>query len=376
MKIFPLRFSAFILCIAIYLGSAPSVSANGAPAVSAKSAILVESTSGETAFAKNEFERLPMASTTKIMTALVAIENCTDLSRTVKIDPAACGIEGSSIYLKADEALTMAQLLYALLLESANDAATAVAIEIAGSVEKFADMMNDTAKRLGMKDSHFTNSHGLDHEEHYTTASDMAKLAVYAMNNDAFLKIVSTGKATIPLNGDEGTRILVNHNKLLKLYDGAIGIKTGFTKRSGRCLVSAAERNGVRLIAVTLCAPDDWNDHSAMLDFGFTKYKHTDVVQQGSLTHSIPVTGGKTDVVTVQNRDSFKTVLPGDSPEIRCVVEAPRFVYAPVNEGDILGYARYYSGNKELCKIPLYALSSIGVKEKQSLWQRILDLYK
>lgn len=377
MKIFSLRLSATIFAVIICLTAViPTFAESGVPEVSAKSAVLAEGESGDIVWSKNENERLPMASTTKIMSALVAIERCSDLQKEVKIDSAACGIEGSSIYLKEGERLTLEQLLYALLLESANDSACAIAIEIAGSVEKFAELMNETAEKIGMNDSHFTNPHGLDHEEHYTTAADMAKLAVYALKNEDFARIVSTYKTTIPMNGDEGTRLLLNHNKLLKYYEGAVGVKTGFTKRSGRCLVSAAERDGVTMVAVTLSAPDDWNDHCEMLDYGFTKYKRVDIASPGSVVLSLPVTGSTTDVVTISNRDSAHLCLPTDSPEIKCVIEAPRFVYAPVNEGDILGYACYSVGDKEIIRLPLYADSDLERVEKPSLWERIKELYK
>ncbi len=366
----------FLIIIIICISFAPSVCAESPlPSVSAKSAVLAEGESGTVIWSKNGSERLPMASTTKVMTALCVLENYPDISKTVTVDKSACGVEGSSVYLKAGEKLTMEQLLQALLLESANDAAVAIAVEISGSVDNFADLMNETAAELGMKDSHFTNPHGLDHEDHYTTAEDMAKLAAAALKNEDFAKIVSTYKTTIPMNGDEGTRLLLNHNKMLKYYDGAIGVKTGFTKRSGRCLVSAAERNGVTMIAVTLCAPDDWNDHREMLDYGFSMYKRLDIAELGSVTYSIPVTGGSVSSVTITNKDECHLCVPADSPEVRCVIEAPRFTFAPVSAGDILGYACYYLGDSEIVRIPLYAESGCNAKEKPSLWKRILELY-
>ncbi|MBE6707715.1 MAG: D-alanyl-D-alanine carboxypeptidase [Ruminococcaceae bacterium] len=376
MKIFSLsRVVPFLLFICTVVCAVP-VSAGTAPiGVSAKSAVLVEGDSGHIVWSKNSGEKLPMASTTKIMTALVAIENYSDLDAMVKINGKACGVEGSSVYLKAGEELTMRQLLQALLLESANDAACAIAIEVAGSVEKFAVLMNETAKRLEMNSSHFTNPHGLDHEEHYTTAEDMAKLTVAALKNKDFAEIVSTYKTTIPLNGDEGTRLLLNHNKLLKYYDGAVGVKTGFTKRSGRCLVSAAVRDGVTMIAVTLSAPDDWNDHRAMLDFGFSAYRHIDAASPGSVSHSIPVSRGSIPSVTVKNRDSFGLSMPNDSPEIRCVIEAPRFIIAPVKKDDVLGYACYYLGNEEVARLPLYAECGCDRLKDPSLLDKILRLF-
>ena len=242
------------------------------PSVSAESAVLIEAQSGNVIYSKNTDQRLPMASTTKIITALTALSQAhPDTVITANAD--AVGVEGSSIYLVEGEALTLEQLLYALLLESANDAAVAIAIGVSGSVEAFAEQMNLLADVLGLQDTHFVNPHGLDHEDHYTTASELAKLTRYALQNELIREIVGTRKTTIPHPGEVGTRLLVNHNKLLRLYEDCIGVKTGFTKRSGRCLVSAAERDGVTLIAVTLNAPNDWNDHTAMLDYGFAKYE-------------------------------------------------------------------------------------------------------
>ena len=210
-----------------------------------------------------------MASTTKIMTALVAIES-SPLDKNVMISDMAIGTEGSSLYLKKGEIMSMSDLLMGLMLRSANDAAAAIAYEISGSIEAFADKMNEKAASIGVTDTHFTNPHGLDDENHYTTAADLAIITAEALKNDTFLEIVSTEKCIIK-NFDGEARLLTNHNKLLSLYDGAIGVKTGFTKKSGRCLVGAAERDGMRLIAVTINAPDDWNDHEALFDFGFSR---------------------------------------------------------------------------------------------------------
>lgn len=376
MKIFSLRRVAAFIVIFCTVFSAIPVSANpDSISVSAKSAVLMEGDGRKIVWSKNPRERLPMASTTKIMTALAALENYPDLSAVVKIDAKACGVEGSSVYLKAGEELTMKQLLQALLLESANDAACAIAIAVSGSVEKFAVLMNDTAQKLGMENSHFTNPHGLDHEEHYTTAEDMAILTAYALKNKDFSEIVSTYKTTIPMNGDEGTRLLLNHNKLLKYYDGAIGVKTGFTKRSGRCLVSAAKRDGVTMIAVTLSAPDDWNDHRAMLDLGFASYKHIEAASPGSVTHTIPVSFGTESYVVIKNKDGFELSVPIGSPEIRCVIEAPRFVFAPVIKDAVLGYACYYIGDEEIARLPLYSESECDRLKDPSLLDKILGLF-
>ena len=240
--------------------------------LSAQSAIMIEAGSGEVVYSKNPDQRMPMASTTKIMTALVALENC-DLQKKVTVSRDATNIEGSSIYLYPGEEMTMLDLLYGMMLESATDAAAAIAIEIGGDIEGFADMMNEKARALGLENTHFDNPHGLDSEEHYTTARELAIIAREAYSHPKFKEIASTLKKTIPLDGDEGARLLINHNKLLRRYEGATGIKTGFTKKSGRCLVSSARKDSLEFIAVTLNSPDDWNDHKKMLDLGFSRYE-------------------------------------------------------------------------------------------------------
>lgn len=347
------------------------------PDVSAKAAVLMDADSGTILGAKNPDERLPMASTTKIMTALVAIENA-DISRIVEVSPAAVGVEGSSIYLYAGEELSLSDLLYALLLESANDAAAAIAIEIGGSLEGFAEMMNEKASSLGLRDTHFENPHGLDGKEHYTTAHDLALIARAALENEVFAKIVSTYKKTIPLSSTDGVRLLINHNKLLKSYDGAIGVKTGFTKKSGRCLVSAAERDGLRLICVTLNAPDDWRDHKTMLDHGFSHYSSQLLCAQGEMADILPVVGGKTDHVTAICDREVRLTLPRAAlNNLERRIELSRFEYAPVSEGERIGTVIFTLNGEEVARAPLIAgYSSEKLSYKKSLWERIISFLK
>lgn len=340
-----------------------SASAEGL-SVSAKSAILIEAESGTVLYQKNAFVKLPMASTTKIMTALVAIESG-DIDRKVKTDDRARGVEGSSIYLAKDETLTMRQLIYALMLASANDAAAAIAYEVAGGIEDFSELMNRKAKKLGLSSTHFTNPHGLHDEKHYTTALDLAKLAAAALENDIFLEICSTKTQKIPLNGDEGVRYLSNHNKLLRLYKGCIGVKTGFTKASGRCLVSAAERDGLRLVAVTLNAPDDWRDHSAMLDFGFERYTRLILADKGEFTATLPVMGGSVSEVTVTNSESLSAFLPKDDGELSYVIESNRPLIAPIAQNTKVGKITYFRDGQEIASSPLLAASEVEVVQKK-----------
>ena len=307
------------------------------PSVSAESAVLIDLESQAVLFEHNISKRLGMASTTKIMTALIAAERA-ELSALVQIPDEAIGVEGSSIYLARGEALTMEELLLALLLQSANDAATAIAIAVAGSIEAFADIMNERVSEMGLQNTHFTNPHGLYDDEHYTTAYDLAIISAHALKNETIAKIFSTYKATLPISSECQKRVLVNHNKLLKLYRGAIGVKTGFTKKTGRCLVSAAERDGLTLIAVTLNAPDDWRDHMSMLDFGFANFESVTIAEPGAFSYSLPATGGERESVTLTNATSLKMTLPKERGAVHYSVETlHRFEFAPIFKGDELG---------------------------------------
>jgi D-alanyl-D-alanine carboxypeptidase len=309
------------------------------------------------------------------MTALVAIEYG-DLDETIEIPSAAVGVEGSSIYLYTGEKLTLEDLLYALMLESANDAAAAIAIAIAGNEEEFAALMNDKAAEIGLSDTHFTNPHGLDSSEHFTTALDLAHLAAYALKNETFRKIVSTRKTTIPLNGSEGVRLLINHNKMLRTYNGAIGVKTGYTRRSGRCLVSAAEREGLTLVAVTLNAPNDWNDHKKLLDYGFSSYVSIKLIGAGEYDLMMPVTGGSSEWVRCTNSNEVRVTLPKTHGVISCLIECPHFVYAPVKSSDIAGTLVYTCGGKVISQsdiIAVYPVESAG--SRRGLWNWLKSLF-
>lgn len=367
-------FAAAILLLLPLCSVFAAAESASAGDVSAQAAILVEASNGEVIYEKNPHEKLPMASTTKIMTAVVALEHG-DLSKTVQIAEGACGVEGSSIYLTAGEELTLEDLLYALMLESANDAAAAIAYEVAGGIDQFAELMNQTAEKIGLTESHFTNPHGLDHEAHYTTAYDLAKLTAYALRNDQFRTIVSTYKHQIPLRGDEGVRVLLNHNKLLRISEDVIGVKTGFTKRSGRCLVSAAERDGVRVIAVTLNAPDDWRDHQLLHEAGFARYHLERLAEPGQFTFDIPCPTAENGVVTVTNTDSLSACLKNGT-EVTYVAEAPHLQMPPVNSGDVLGRVIFSANGKTIGEIPLYAQNTVAEPEdNRSLGQKILDKF-
>lgn len=336
--------------------------------VSARSAVLYVPESGEALFTKNADARMPMASTTKIMTALVAIEN-SELSERVEIDGRAVGTEGSSAYLRDGDVLTMEELLYALMLQSANDAAVAIACHVAGGIEEFAGIMNERAEKIGLTDTHFTNPHGLDDEEHYTTARELARIAAVAMESPIFRKICATYKKTFKT--EERERTYVNHNKLLTRYDDAVGIKTGFTKKSGRCLVAAAERDGLTLISVTLDAPSDWSDHERMLECGFDTVEKIELANTGDISYDVPVIGGTVDKVLVANEETAAVVRTRGEYEIKSYVRLEPFVIAPIKRGTVLGSVVFTLDGEEVARIALKAQDSVEKKKEPSFFERI-----
>ena len=351
------------------------------PSLSAEGALLMEADSGAVVCEKNAHTRLPMASTTKMMTALVALELASP-DTVICVDGRAVGTEGSSIYLCEGEKLTLEELLYALMLESANDAAVAIAIGVSGSEEAFVDAMNQKASSLGLADTHFANPHGLDAEAHYTTAYELALIARALLRNPLLKTIVSTRKTIISHQRTDGVRLLVNHNKMLRLYEGCIGVKTGYTQKSGRCLVSAAERDGVTMIAVTLQSPDDWNDHTKLLDYGFSIFRKIELCP-ADFRLCLPVVGGNDAYVVLGVEQVVSVTLPLGAGVIEQSIECSRHAFAPVKEGDICGRMVFVcdtngDGVKETVgDVPLIAQYSVErYSQRLTLWQRFLRWWK
>ena len=309
------------------------------------------------------------------MTALVALENAL-LSDVVTVAPEACGIEGSSVYLFPEERITMEALLYALMLQSANDAAEAIAYAVSGSAENFVALMNEKALGLGLVDTHFDNPHGLDGATHYTTALELAKITAEALKNETLRQIVGTEKKTIPLHNGEATRLLVNHNRLLRDYDDVIGVKTGYTRACGRTLVSAAEQNGVTLICVTLDDGNDWADHRALLDYGFSLYESVTLADIGDITLDVPVCGGVRETVAVCNTARVTVNLPKGTDDIHIVIELPRFVYGGISAGQTIGTVRFFENGREIGSAPLVSQEDVPkVREKQNIFRKWLSFF-
>ena len=349
------RAAALLLVLAAMV---PSVRAN-AVSVSAESAVLMCAETGEVLFEKAAHERRPMASTTKIMTALLTLEEACP-QRTVVVTPEMVAVEGTSMGLLSGDTVSYYALACGMLLSSGNDAANTAATALCGSLQSFADRMNERAAKIGMTDTHFVTPSGLDDEAHYSTAYDMALLAIEALKNAQFADICARESVRLQFGNPPYPRTLTNHNRLLRLYDGCVGVKTGFTKKSGRCLVSAAKRDGVTLVAVTLRDPDDWNDHIALFEAGFSKV-HCVLLDGDVSGVRVPVTGGTDSAVGVScaTEPCALSVVPEN---VRRTVYLQPFLYAPVPKGTVVGRAVYAHDGKTVCTVDLVTDAEVSAR--------------
>ncbi|HHX71700.1 MAG TPA: D-alanyl-D-alanine carboxypeptidase [Clostridiales bacterium] len=324
------------------------------PRVSAQSYVLMDADTGKIWAAIKPDVRLPIASTTKVMTAYVAIVLSEgDLSQKLTATDAHVRVEGSRMYLRAGESLTLEELLYGLMLASGNDAALTIAEGLSGSVDAFVAEMNRMAQTLGLKDTHFTNPSGLPDDNHYSTAQDMAKLMAVAMRDPTFAKITGTREKV--LTG----RTVANHNRLLKTYAGLDGGKTGFTKAAGRCLITTAARNGRRLVVVTLNAPSDWKDHTALYDYGFSLYSEKLEFSKGTVPVSLHIVGSKTLTVPLYSEEEVSlTLTASEKQALKLIYYLPKFAYAPIDKNVPVGHITFMSEQRILATIKLYTAES------------------
>ena len=371
------KIASFFLAVAVFAATDFSCfAALSEPTVSAESAIVLCASTGEVLYEKDAYTKRAMASTTKIMSALLACESGR-LADTVTVTQKMAQIEGTSMGLLAGDTVTIRGLVYGMLLSSGNDAANTVAIALGGSVKAFVAKMNEKAEALGMKNTHFMNPSGLTEDGHYSTAYDMALLAAAALQNEVFASICSSEEAVVYYGNPPYRRVLTNHNRLLSMYDGATGVKTGYTKAAGRCLVSSAQRDGITLIAVTLCAPDDWNDHAAMLDYGFSISRTRS--ESLSLNNiAIPVVGGSASTVLAEAQADFYVT---DGAEWQYAVYHTPFLYAPASAGDVVGFVEIYTNERHLMRVPLYLSygcerSVVTAEEDTSFMERLLEWIK
>ena len=331
------------LCFILVFLSFPflkfTVNASNLPTISAKSAVVINGLTREVIYSKDKDKQLSMASTTKIMTSLLLIESgLLDKEYTVTKDAI---VEGSSIGLKAGDVISGRNLLAGMMLESGNDAATASAIWISGSVNAFADKMNQKAKEIGMQNTNFVTPSGLDSNEHYSTAYDMAILAAKALESKEFREISSTVSMSATYGTPPQSHNFYNHNKLLTEYDGALGVKTGYTKKSGRCLVSAAQRDGKLIIVVTLSDPNDWQDHKALLDYGMSEVECCDITYKGGELETA-VVGSDISLVSLAVPKRVAGLCEQEKEYVSYKIETQSFIYAPTVAGQPAGKIHYY----------------------------------
>ncbi|MDE7231252.1 MAG: D-alanyl-D-alanine carboxypeptidase [Oscillospiraceae bacterium] len=339
------------------------------PGVSAVSAVVIEAETGTVLFSKNMSEQRAMASTTKIMTAILTIE-AGDLDREFTVDSFAIMVEGTSMGLREGDRVSRRDLLYGIMLPSGNDAANAAAVSVSGSVAAFVEKMNAKAGSLGLLNTHFANPSGLDANGHYTTAYDLARLTAYAMKNEIFREVAGCRSKEVEFGNPPYKRTLYNSNKMLTRYEGAIGVKPGFTDDARRCLVSAAERNGTTLIAVTLNAGDDWNDHEKMLNYGFSQVSAYQLETGCSAKVAVAGTG---QTVGVYADNAVLSLTAVQRQRLERKVLLPRMVYGAVEKGQKLGKIEYMLDGKTVKSVNLYADSDVAEEDGQlSTWQKIL----
>ena len=377
MKHWRNRAAALGLSLCLVGALCPVARAAG-PEVSAQSAVVLTADTGTVLFEKDGHTPRPVASTTKIMTALLALEAAQERGDPlVDITQEMVAVEGSSMGLQAGDSISLTGLAAGMLLASGNDAANAAALYLDASLESFAARMNQRAAVLGMEDTHFVTPSGLDGEDaqglgHLSTAYDMALLARAALEDQAFRQLCSSPSLAVEFAEPVKRVTYTNHNKLLTQYQGCVGVKTGFTKEAGRCLVSAAERDGALLIAVTLNAPNDWQDHTALLDYGFTQVEPYQLAG-GDVRLTVPVVGSPVEVVSLRGSNGGEVTLPlGQGAQVERVVRVPKFLYAPVEAGEQVGEICWYLEGQLLGSAPLTAAGAAPLQEKApSLWERL-----
>lgn len=371
---FALAFFLTAICGSLLLIMQPAVKLTSAESyTSAKAMCVMEASSGRVLYSKNMDAQLPMASTTKIMTAITAIENCNDLDEKFEISPKAVGISGTSLYLRKGEAFSIRELLYGLMLISGNDASVAIGERVGGNCKNFIEMMNSTAKKIGATNSHFDNTHGLDSKTHYTSAYDLALITSYAFNNEVFREIVST-KNTKIVNAEGKTRYLKNKNRLLNSLDGCNGVKTGFTDDAGRCLVSACERDGMQLVCVVLNCGPMFEESASLLEKGFAEYKMVDITKDYDFAKFVKVEDGIKEFVEVGTKENFSYPMrEGEEKKIAYIYKLPNSLLSPVEKDKEIGEVKVYFGNDLLFSEKIYTMEDV---RGNTVWEKIKDIFK
>ncbi len=365
-------FALILGCIIIGVGACYQSSAYALTST-ARGCVVMETSTKRQLFSQNENKKMPMASTTKIMTAITAIENCKDLDEVFEISPKAVGVPGTSLYLRKGDKYSTRELLYALMMISGNDCSVAIAEHVGGSTSEFVTMMNLLARKIGATNSHFANTHGLDADGHYTTAHDLALITSYALENPTFREIVSTKSLKIENKADNTFRFLRNKNKLLFTLDGCIGVKTGFTDDAGRCLVSAIERDGMRLVCVVLNCGPMFQESAALLDECSKAYKLVDLTSLYDFDDTVAVQNGrKTSSKLGTNGHFVYPVTENELKRIKIVVTRPDVLEAPLSKGSAVGKVEIFLDNNLLFTEKIFTIEDIKPK---SVVQRMKDFF-
>ena len=341
---------------------------------SARSMCLIEQNSGRILYGKNINEKVAMASTTKIFTALTVLENCQDINKKIAIDDRAVGIEGTSMYLRKGESLTIKELLYGMMLPSGNDSATALAYYVGGDIPKFCEMMQKTAQNAGAKNSSFKNPHGLDEDGHYTTAYDLSIVTAKALQNKDFKEIVSTKNIVVSGNDEVENRYLKNKNKLLlNDFEGITGVKTGFTDNAGRCFVSSASRENLDVVCSVLNCGPMFEECSYFMEKAFDEFKNYELLPAYNIVDTVPVTKGKESLVKIYSRKNF--VFPLTTEEFLKIdyeYEKPEFLKAPITKEQIIGTVKIYLDNQLLFKDELITTDEV---KSNSIFESIKNIF-
>lgn len=373
--VFALVFLATAIAGSVMLASTPaknsSLNASAEVYSSAKAMTVMEAGSKRVLYSKNNQQKLPMASTTKIMTAITAIENAKDFDTRFEISPKAVGVSGTSIYLRKGETLSLRELLYGLMLVSGNDASVAIGEHVGGNVKNFIDLMNKTALKIGAKNSHFDNTHGLDSPTHYTTAYDLALITSYALANPIFKEIVSTKNIRIE-SGEGKTRYLKNKNRLLNSFTGCNGVKTGFTDDAGRCLVSSAERNGMTLVSVVLNCGPMFEECSSLMERGFSEYKLFDLTYDYQLPKTIKVENGREEEVEIYTKGHYFYPLRDDElNKINYKYNLTSSIEAPLKADTEIGEVEIYIDKDLHFSEKIFTMKGV---RGNTIWHKLKDM--
>ena len=338
---------------------------------SAKGMCVLEQNSKRVLYQNNKDKQLANASTTKIVTAITVIQNCDDLDEVITVHNKSIGIEGTSIYLRKDEQISVRDLLYGLMLRSGNDSAVALAYHVGGTEDKFVDMMNDLCVSVGAVNSHFANPHGLDEEGHYTTAYDLALITAYALNNPVFAEIVSTKHHTIPATNISEARYLSNKNRLLNSLDGCIGVKTGFTSRAGRCLVSAIKRNDIVLVCVVLNCGPMFEESVALLNKAYNEYNFSPItIKNEPIYNEYYIDSVRGELCLYTDETYIFPILNSEKEKLK-VVYTLKELKNNVNENEEVGEISVFYDNHLQKTLKLYTINKIDVLENQDIFNSI-----